>query len=272
MPGVTLARCAAWAAPICWLGTAPVGAQPLDVADPTPRAIHVEFEVSVGPGTLGQVYSETFVATYSATGSTGTVVLSSAVYEAAIQTHQLDYFDTMMTWSLVNGSASDLEIEIDLTTMEANTQPVSYQVLITSPVPFPQIGTVTRGLSTTAPAGFAFLPQFPGFPFFCDTCTLVPGAAYDPATGKINLVGPDDLVAPDIPGLTGFSRAGDLRFSESPAAAVPTLSIYGIWLLAGILTGSAFLMIRGDHGNTRPVAFHEGDVVEPSSSGGAGGD
>ena len=219
-------------------------ARPLNLADPTPRAIQVQFEISVDPGIIGQTYSESYVATYSATGNTGTVVISSAVYEAAIQTHDLDYFDTMMTWSLISGSASDFTLDIDLTTREATAQPLSYQVLITDPVPFPQNGTVTRDLSTIATAGFAFLPQFPGFPFFCDTCTLVPGVTYDQATGKINAVGTDALVAPDIPSLTGFSRAGDLRLSESPEQVVPALSTYGLWGLAVVVMGFAFLMIR----------------------------
>jgi hypothetical protein len=182
------------------------------------------------------------------------VVISRAVYEAAIETRDLDYFDTMISWSLISGSASDFTLEIDLTTMEATAQAVSYQVLITSPVPFPQNGTVTRDLSTTATAGFAFLPQFPGFPFFCDTCTLVPGAPYDPATGKIHAVGSDDLVAPDIPSLTGFSRAGDLRLSESPVRVVPMLSTYGLWGLAAVLTGFAFLMIRKERRSNQAAA------------------
>ena len=238
------ARFVVWAALICWLSPAPAWAQPLDLADPTPRTIRVEFEISVDPGTVGQTYSEPFVSSYSATGNTGTVVIPGAVYESAIQTHDLDYFDTMMTWSLVGGSASDFTLDIDLTTLEATAQPLGYEVSITDPVPFPQNGTVTRELSTTATAGFAFLPQFPGFPFFCDTCTLVPGAPYDPATGKLNAVGSDHLVAPDIPSLTGFSRAGDLRLSESPARAVPASSSYGLWGLAVALMGFAFLMIR----------------------------
>ena len=211
----------------------------------------MEFEISVDPGTVGQTYSESFDARYSATGNTGTVVIFRAVYESAIQTHDLDYFDTMMIWALISGSASDFTLDIDLTTMEATAQPLSYQVLITDPVPFPQNGIVTRGLSTTATAGFAFLPQFPGFPFFCDTCTLVPGAPYDPATGKINAVGSDHLVAPDIPSLTSFSRAGDLRLSESPAQAVPALSTYGLWGLAVVLTGLALLMIRRERRSTQ---------------------
>jgi hypothetical protein len=211
-----------------------------------PRAIQVEFEVSVDPGTVGQTYSGPFDATYSATGNTATVVIPGAVYETAIQTHDLDYFDSVMTWSLVGGSASSFSLEIDLTTRQATAQPLSYQVVISDPVPFPQIGTVTRDLSTLAAAGFAFLPEFPDFPFFCDTCTLVPAAAYDPATGIINAVGSDHLVAPDIPSLAGFSRAGDLRLSERPAGAVPALSTYGLWSLAVALTSFALLIILRD--------------------------
>ena len=214
----------------------------------------MEFEISADPATVGQAFSESFEATYSATGNTGTVLISSAEYESAIQTHDLDYFDSMMVWSLVSGSASDFELEIDLTTLEATAQLLSYQVLITDPVPFPQIGTVTRDLSTTATAGFAFLPQFPGFPFFCSTCLLVPGAAYDPVTGTINAVGSDHLVAPDIPSLSGFSRAGDLRLSESPAQAVPALSRYGLWGLAVVLAGFAFLMIRRQRRSVQTAA------------------
>ena len=172
------------------------------------------------------------------------MVISGPVYGSAVQSHELDYFDSMMIWSLISGSVSEFRLDIDLTTMEATAQPLDYQVLITDPVPFPQIGAITRDLSTTALAGFAFLPEYPGFPFFCDTCTLVPGAPYDPASGKINAVGMDLLVAPDIPGLIGFSRAGDLRLSESPAQAVPALSSFAIWGLAVALMGFAFRLIR----------------------------
>ena len=182
------------------------------------------------------------------------MVISSPVYESAVQTHELDYFDSMMIWSPISGSVSEFRLDIDLTTMEATAQPVDYQVLITDPVPFPQIGAITRDLSTTALAGFAFLPEYPGFPFFCDTCTLVPGAPYDPASGKINAVGMDLLVAPDIPGLIGFSRAGDLRLSESPAQSVSAHSTAGLWGLAIFLTGFAFLIIRGERRSTRNSA------------------
>lgn len=249
---MTLARFAAWTGLICWLTPAPAWAQPLNLADPTPRSIRVQFEISVDPRLVGQTYSESFDAQYSATGNTGTVVIPRAVYESAIQTQDLDYFGYLVSWSLIGGSASDFTLDIDLTTLEATAHPLSYQVSIT--VPVVQDGTVTRDLSTTATAGFAYLPQYGSFPFFtttiCENCALVPGAPYDPATGKVNAVGRDRLVAPDIT-LNSFSRAGDLRLSESPTQAVPALSSYGLCGLVVVLTSFAFLMIRRERRSTQ---------------------
>lgn len=246
-----LSRFAIWTALVCWLCPAVTRAQPLDLTDPTSRTIRVEFEVSVDPSTVGQTYSASFDATYSATGNTGTVVISGAEYESAIQVFGLDYFDVILTGTLVSASASDFVLDIDLTTLEAAALPFSYQISITSPVQ--QIGTVTRNLSTTALAGFAFVPELPGFPVFCDFCLIVPGAPYDPTTGKINAVGSDQLDAPDID-LLGFSRAGDLRLSESAEKSVPALSSYGLSGLAVVLMSFAFLMIRSERRSTNTAA------------------
>jgi hypothetical protein len=240
------ARSAVWAGLGCWLTSALLtpafaAAQPLNLADPTPRTIQVQFETSLAPGTIGQTYSAPYAAQYSATGNVGTVVIPRAVYEAAIQTHGLDYFDSMMTWSLISGSAADFILDIDLTTLQASAHTLVYHVSITIPVQ--QDGTVTRNLGTTTTAGYTYLPQYPGFPFFCATCVLVPGAAYDPVTGKLNAVGSDRIVAPDF-SLTSFSRAGDLRLSEGPAPGVPALSAYGLAGLAIVLASLAVLMLR----------------------------
>jgi hypothetical protein len=245
-----LSRFAIWTALVCSLCPAVARAQPLDLADPTPRTIQVEFEVSADPATVGQTYSTSFDATYSATGNTGTVVISGAEYEAAIQAFGLDYFDVILTGTLVSASASDFVLDIDLTTLEGTALPFSYQISITSPVQ--QIGTVTRNLSTTALAGFAFVPEIPGFPVFCDFCLIVPGAPYDPTTGKINAVGSDQLDAPDID-LLGFSRAGDLRLTESAAPSIPALSTYGLAGLAVGLMGFAFLTIRRERRSAQPT-------------------
>jgi hypothetical protein len=240
------------AALLCWLVPAPGRAQPLDLADSTPRTIQVEFEISVDPATAGQAYSTPIDATYSAAGKLGTVSISGADYESLIQTHELDYFDALMSWSLIAGSASDFILHIDLTTLEASAEPFGYQVSIQSPVQ--QVGNVGRDLSTTAAAGFAFLPEFPGFPFFCGFCVPVAGAPYDPITGAIHAVGSDHLVAPDID-LLGFSKAGELRLSERPAQAVPALSSYGLCGLAIALASLAFRTLRRERTATeRPFA------------------
>jgi hypothetical protein len=232
---------------VCFLTPAPIRAEPLDVADPTPRAIQVELEVSTAPETIGKIYSPPFAATYSASGNTGTVVISAAEYESILLALGFDYFDLAVVASLIIGSASDFTLDIDLTTLEGTAQPFRYQMSITNPVQ--QIGTVTRNLSTTATAGFGYNPAIPGFPFFCTTCFLVPGAPYDPITGKINAVGSGELIAPDID-LTSFSRAGDLRFSEIEATAVPGLARLGLGGLVVLLIGVTLVVVSS---NSRPV-------------------
>ena len=102
-----LARIVASTGLICWLTPALAWAQPLNLADPTPRTIKVQFEISLAPNVIGQTYSPSYTATYSATGNTGTVVISRAVYESAIETHDLDYFG----FELIDGSASDFTLE-----------------------------------------------------------------------------------------------------------------------------------------------------------------
>lgn len=218
----------AWA-----LVPATAGSEPLDVSDPTARAIQIEFEISQPPGTIGQTWSVPFQASYSASGNTGTVVVSSTQYASAIATQQLDYMSALAAWSLVPGTATAFRLDIDLTTLAVTAQPSSYQIsLAISP---PQDGTVTRNLSTTTTAGFAFLPNPPGFPLYCVPCVPVPGAPYDPATGRLNAIGSDHLVSPDV-NITGFSRAGDVRLSEAPAPAVPAVSSYGLVGIGALLT------------------------------------
>ena len=219
----------AWA-----LVPATAGAEPLDVSDPTPRRIQIEFEISQSPLAIGQTWSTPFEARYSATGNTGTVVVLAPTYASAIATDQLDYFEVITDWSLIPGTATEFRLDIDLTTLQAVAQTASYEVsLDVSP---PQNGDVTRMLSTTAVAGFGSHPSFPGFPFFCTTsCVIVPGAPYDPVTGRLNAVGRDILDAPDVD-LQSFSRAGDLRLSEASAPAVPVVPVLGLVGIGALLT------------------------------------
>ena len=116
--GKILVRIAVATALVCSLLPSRAQAQPLDLSDPTPRAITVEFEISLSPSFVGMTYSVPFAATYSASGNTGTVVISGAVYETAILTGDLDYYDFVISAPLVGGSATDFTLAIDLTTTE----------------------------------------------------------------------------------------------------------------------------------------------------------
>lgn len=221
---------------------ATAAAEPLDVSDPTPRAIQIEFEISQSPTVIGQTWSAPFSATYSASGNTGTVVVSAAEYAAAIATKDLDYFEVITDWSLIPGTATAFQLDIDLTTLQATAQTAGYEVsLDISP---PQNGDVTRMLSTTGLAGFGVHSSFPGFPFFCTaSCLIVPGAPYDPLTGRLNAVGRDVLDAPDVD-LQSFSRAGDIRLSEFEGPQVPAVPVPGLVAIAALLTCVGVAMAR----------------------------
>jgi len=224
------------------LAAAPALGAPLDLSNPTPRAIRVEFETSADPSTIAQVYSPKYAATYSATGNVGTVVISGPVYESAAATNALDYFNTSLIGALVPGSSTPFRLDIDLTTRHAVAQTLSYQAVVQ--IPSTQQGTLTRQLSTTATAGYAFLPQLPGFPFFCTPCTPVAGAPYDPVTGKLNAVGSDHFDSADVD-QTSFSRAGDLRLSEAPTApAAPALSGPAVAVVAAGFAGFGWRALR----------------------------
>lgn len=208
-------------------------AVPLDVSDPTLRTVLVEFEISSAPDTVGATFSAPLPATYAASGNTGTLSMPGATYESVVDL--LDYFG----FPLIPSTSDDFELSIDLTTLAATAQPMTFQVDIDVQGVPQQTGIVTRSLGTDATAGFVFVASAPGVPVFCTSdppapfppCTLVPGSAYDPATGLLNAVGSDALVAPDV-SLTAFSRAGDLRLSEIPEPVTALLLGSGFLALA----------------------------------------
>lgn len=102
------------------LSAPPAAAIPLDVFDTTPRTVLVEFETSASPGVVGQTYSSQFQASYSASGNVGTLVIAAAVYESAMQALGSVGFTFQ---PLIAGSVSDFSLNIDLTTLEATTNP-----------------------------------------------------------------------------------------------------------------------------------------------------
>jgi len=216
----------------------------MNVTHPAPRTILVEFETSSDPSAIGQSFGPPYPAAWSVTGSIGRLEISAA-------THQEIRDDGFLP--PVPGSFSPIVVEIDLGTLEATSQPTGGAF---------SNGTQsssfsTRALESTAPAGFVgpeAPPLFctsqqqvddacPYFPILCgQVCTLVPGAPYQPSTGKINLVGSAEEGGCDGTACFGpfenFAATGDLRLQEEPPG-VPASRERGRAVLALALLASA---------------------------------
>jgi hypothetical protein len=215
-------------------------AEPLDPFDPTPRAIQVELENSTDVGVVGVSYGPPAAASYSVSGGIGTVVIPVASHEQ-LRTQGLPP---------IPGSFTPVVIQIDLGDLGASSQTASGAF---------QSGGLLAGftqnpLGSDTLAGHASSESVPIFctsqaqidqlcqivPSFCGlTCEIVPGAAYDPATGKLNLVGSEDVQGCDgsicFGPFTYFSQHGDLRLTEAPAPQVPALPAPALALLAASL-------------------------------------
>ena len=154
---VTSALRSSWT--FLWLGalTSAASAAPLDVLDPTPRPIWVQFETSANPGVVGVAYSAAFPGFYSASGNVGTVSVSGPVYEA-----YLTSVGGINHLPVVPGTFSSFVLSIDRTTLHATAaSPQGQLVAPAGPNAF-----VSRGFSSSAPAGFVlwfghllFLPR-----------------------------------------------------------------------------------------------------------------
>jgi len=114
------------------------------------------------------------------------------------------------------------------------------------------LGFTQQALGTTTTGGYAGPTVPPLFctsqaqidmfcmfvPSFCgQTCTIVPGNAYDPGSGKVNLVGRETQNGCDGSFCQGpfdmFTQRGDLRLTE--AAEVPALPGLAPIALLGLL-------------------------------------
>ena len=85
------------------------------------------------------------------------------------------------------------------------------------------------------------------FGIWCgETCVIVPGAPYDPVTGKINLVGFETQMGCDGAFCSEsfpFAKFGDLRLSEGPPL-VPALPSAGTFALLAALLVAGVLGVR----------------------------
>jgi hypothetical protein len=235
----------------CSLGFLPPllagAAQPLDPSDHTAREIRVHFERSFNdPGAVAQTFDEGWPATWSVQGNVGRVEMSVPIHEKARESLQ------GLGLIAIPTTFSPFVVEVDLTTLAA-TSLATGGALSNGTQGF---GFSTRVLDTQAAGGFIGPDTGPLFctsqqevddaclivPLFCgQTCTLVPGFAYDPLTGTLNLIGSEEQNGCDGAVCFGpfemFATTGDLKLTESatpvPAASLPARGLLVLLLVAG---------------------------------------
>jgi hypothetical protein len=241
---------------VCALGFLPPpsaeAAEPLDLGDPTTREVQVHFERSFSdPGAVGLAFDAGWPATWSVQGNVGRVEMSIAVHENSRESLQ------GLALMAIPTTFSSFVVEIDLTTFEA-TSLAATGALSNGTQAF---GFNTRVLDTTAVGGFIGPDTPPLFctsqqqvddlcllePLFCgQTCTLVPGSAYDPLAGTLNLIGSEEQQGCDGAVCFGpfevFATTGDLMLTELatpvPATSLPTRGLL-VFLLVAVAALSA---------------------------------
>jgi hypothetical protein len=209
-------------------------ATPLDLGDPTPRALVVEFETSADLSTVGTLYGESVPAIVSVDAGTATITIAG------------DDFEALFAGGSIQVDSSDIVIEIDTNTGSASV--VSATGTVTSPfVAYSWSWTLDTSRTAGWVDGSGFGPLHctsqaeidalcPSIPAFCGaTCEIVPGATYDTQTGGLNMVGFEHQ---DGCGETGcmvvdfFTGRGDLRLSEAPQVPALPLPFLGFAVVA----------------------------------------
>lgn len=209
--------------------------QALNLLDPSTREVFVELEISSDRSVVGQSYGPPVSALYSASGGIGTLVIPVESHE------ELRPF---------TGDLQPVVIEIDLVDFSA--------VSSTSGLDPVLLAAFSEDLGTATLAGYALVELQPFFctsqqqiddlclidPLYCGaTCVLVPGAPYDPNTGKINMVGAETIFCQNLAcPFDLFSEFGDMRFTEPQT--VPALPPAALALLSLLIMLSAGHLIR----------------------------
>lgn len=245
----------------------PGSTTPLDLADPTPRLVVVEFETSADLSTIAAQFGESVPATYSMTGTVGTLTIAGDDFEALAPSGSFQL------------ESSDIVIEIDTITGAA-------AVISASGTLSSQFGGYAWSwtLDTARTAGWldggGFGPLHCSsqaqvddacltIPALCGAiCEIVPGAVYDPGTGTLNMVGFEHQ---DGCGETGctvvdfFTGRGDLRLSELAASRpLPALSQAGRWI--GSLTILYCGLLAGRGARTQSRSSRAGRAPRPRRS------
>jgi hypothetical protein len=222
---------------------------PLRVDDATPRPVYIQVENSSNLASVGQSFGPAFPATYSAAGGVGTLTVDPQTFSQ---------FEPIAI-PPVPGSFTSFVIQIDLATKHASSQPASggyagggqSQSFTLHPLASAAIlGFTQPGIPPLACVSQQQVDDWCTIvPIFCGkTCTLVPGSAYDPASGELNLVGSESVSGCDGGFCQGpfefFSGRGDLRLTEDFVPPVPALSPSGAIALALALATSVVIARR----------------------------
>jgi hypothetical protein len=223
------------------LGATRAVGEPLDPFDATPRPIRVELETSTNLDVVGATFGAPVDASYAVSGGIGTITIPIASHEQMRDNGGLPP---------VPGTYTPLVIHIDLSDLSASSESASGTVGVGSLFQ----SFLMHPLGSDTLAGHFSNQNTPLFctsqadvdaacqqtPSLCgQTCVIVPGAAYDPVTGKLNMVGAETISGCDgslcIGPFVFFSQHGDLRFTEAPAPVIPALGASASALLAACL-------------------------------------
>jgi hypothetical protein len=228
---------------------------PLDPGNLATRQVSVQLENSPGLATVGQSFGPAVPATYFVSGGVGTLVIPIASHEEMREGS---------FWEAVPGSFSEYVIQIDLATLHATSVPpttgamesnelnMSFsQDVITSNATAGFVGPSGIGTLLCTSQAQVDLWCLTVHPIFCGkTCTLVSGSAYDPGSGKLNMVGGTTEQGCDGGICNGpfifFSPYGDLRLLDGPPG-VPALPWPAALALALGLAAAAAASHRRRH-------------------------
>lgn len=186
-------------------------AAPLDLDDPTPRPVDVEFDQESDDFTAqGGSYSTPLRGSFESDGNIAYVTISGP--DLAVKIDQL--LGGILT--TLPETFSDYVIAIEVATRAVLAADASGTI-------HTDFGDfdVTQIASSAEVAGFRLADIF-GYelPAFCMSgalCTIVPGAPYDPATGRMNAVGVITGAVVDF-----FTPFGDIRLREAEAISCDT--------------------------------------------------
>lgn len=232
--------------------------EPFDISNRATRTVMVQVENSNDPAVVGQSFSAPVPATYYVQGNTGHIVLSPASHgELRLEGYSPE----------VTAEFPELDLQIDLTTLEVSSQPQTTWSHIGLHDYFDTTtGIMQHGMSTDAAVG-VISPDFtdslcPDQTYidqwcnedgiFCgQTCSPILGLPYDPDTGLVNLVGSETRQTCARcccgPPLESFTHHGDLLITEMAAlSGLPNrpLAVVLVMLIMAFVAGVVLFRMR----------------------------